>query len=322
MRLHITFGFVAITAAISGAGCGAKETSGQNAAAATGGTATSGGGKGGGAAAEGGSNGAAGAGATGGSLPTGQVGTLGQNCGAPGTLACAGNYQKLTLVCGADGRWAVNQTCSGDQICDTRAGVNAGTCRDQDPQCLGHDPGYKLCIGDAVYACGADNLSTALVESCAATCENGACNNAADPCPASGTVCSSDCGGPSAACIAGDCPSVSGVPYGDIVGSIQIVRTVDAASSCWCAGGRKYLAIFDDGQQTIRISVKPPWWVMVLVDSYSVSPACNATAGPQCLVSTAQITQNRRMVLIMTDDQAAQERNVTIETVAPGAVCP
>jgi hypothetical protein len=326
-RLAITFGFLAMTAAMSGAGCSDRESSRPSPAAATGGAGATGTGASGGAAASGAqggtSVGGAAGGATGGSGPTGQVGTLGQSCGAPGTLACAGNYQKLTLICGADGKWAAGQTCTGNQICDTRAGVNAGTCQDQDPQCLGHEPGYKFCVGAAVYACGADNLSTVLVESCTGTCENGACNNAADPCPASGIICSSDCGGPSAACTsdAGVCDVLW--PTSNIVGTKEVVRTPAATQACACSSGRKYIQLASRGTSAVKVTAPAPWWLFAVPSvPQSLGDTCTTTDAPQCLVVQGVATTYLRQIAIVTDDPAAPVRNVTFETVAAGTTCP
>jgi hypothetical protein len=108
---------------------------------------------------------------------TGSVGVLGQSCSPPGMLACAGNEQKLQLLCNASEEWVANGTCSGSQLCDSVPGQNAGTCQDQVPQCVGHDPGYTFCIpsgGPTVETCGPDLVSVTTML-CTAACANGGC---------------------------------------------------------------------------------------------------------------------------------------------------
>jgi hypothetical protein len=340
-RLRISFGFVglaAMTVAMSGVGCGGKESGDQNPAAATGGTAASAGqtGTSGGVAAsgaaggaQGGTNGGAGGDTTtGGSGPTGQVGTLGQTCGAPGTLACAGNYQKLTLICGADGKWAAGQTCTGNQICDTRAGVNAGTCQDQDPQCQGHEPGYKFCVGVAVHACDADNLSTTLVESCTTVCTGGACDNSVPACPTGASVvsCAEDCGVSSGCTVdANGCylayleaPTTNPVWF----------RTPAASATCACGSGRHYMRVIDlHGTRYWLVNGAGHWNVGVYVLStchYTPYDVCNDTQARQCVAvpSSSDCGGAQASYYIYTDDPSAGPTNVSFEAQQQLGTCP
>ena len=108
----------------------------------------------------------------------GMVGVLGQACSPPGTLGCAGNEQKLQLLCDATEHWVDNGTCSGSQLCDSVPGQNAGTCQDQVPQCVGHTPGYEFCVpsgGPELLACGPDLVTTTTVTICPVACANGMC---------------------------------------------------------------------------------------------------------------------------------------------------
>jgi len=110
---------------------------------------------------------------------------LGARCAAPGTLACAGHHQKLTLVCSAAGTWDVNQTCPSGQFCDSAEGTDQGICKAPDSDCAAREPGEALCAGsdgkDAMQ-CDADGLSAQVVEHCADRCVDGQCADAL-PCP-------------------------------------------------------------------------------------------------------------------------------------------
>ena len=108
----------------------------------------------------------------------GMVGILGQGCSPPGALACAGNAQKLQLLCDATGHWVANGTCSGSQLCDSVPGQNAGTCQDQVPQCVGHEPGFEFCIpsgGPELDSCGPDLVTITVVTVCPVACANAVC---------------------------------------------------------------------------------------------------------------------------------------------------
>jgi hypothetical protein len=90
----------------------------------------------------------------------GAVGVLGQRCSPPGALACAGNMQRLQLLCGASGQWVANGTCSGSMLCDSEPGTSAGTCQEPLPECAGM-PGAETCdsTGTAIETCGPDTVS-------------------------------------------------------------------------------------------------------------------------------------------------------------------
>lgn len=121
---------------------------------------------------------------------TGQVAVLGTSCGAAGALACAGNYQKVTLLCGTGGTWQVNKTCGSDEFCDSTPGPNAGVCRPVLPECKTLKPGDTFCVPPvSLYApaylrqCGPDAVTSTLVKDCRAGsstnhppgCVDGAC---------------------------------------------------------------------------------------------------------------------------------------------------
>lgn len=84
---------------------------------------------------------------------SGPTSGIGSPCSSAGALSCQGVAQQLKLIC--DGtKWVSNGTCSGDQVCDPRAGSSLGTC--QTPACKA---GTTTCEGATLKACGADLLS-------------------------------------------------------------------------------------------------------------------------------------------------------------------
>jgi hypothetical protein len=73
------------------------------------------------------------------------VGTLGDPCSPVGALGCAGHAQKGQLLCGVDHRWASNGVCAGASNCDTRVGMNAGSCQPIADGCLDRSPNATFC---------------------------------------------------------------------------------------------------------------------------------------------------------------------------------
>ncbi len=109
-------------------------------------------------------------------LATG-VATAGSPCTSSGAGACAGNAQKVTLICGPDGVWSASTRCSSTENCDTRPGATQGTCAAIDPACAGASPGANVCGSVSnIVQCGADLVSDSLLTVCfeqvchAATC--------------------------------------------------------------------------------------------------------------------------------------------------------
>jgi hypothetical protein len=226
-------GSVNTTSDGTGGGSGAGGNDGGVSTGGTGGTVTAGGaGSGtGGSGGMGGSSGGGGVAGSGGSTgvggtqdaahipdaadggPSGTVETLGGPCSPPGTLACAGSHQKLTLVCGSSGTWVVNQTCGVGEFCETTPGANAGICVNE-PNCSdGIKNGSETdvdCGGPTCPPCF-PNRSCAVPTDCAFDiCTNGICQ---DPCQdgvKDFTETDVDCGGG----ICNKCPSGRGCLIG------------------------------------------------------------------------------------------------------------
>lgn len=114
---------------------------------------------------------------------TGAVALLGSACTSPAALACAGNAQKVTLIC-SGGTWTANETCPAGQNCNSAPGPNQGTCASIDPLCATDaGPGATSCSSPSqILICGPDLLSHSF-SMCAntTTCVAGACTGVCGP---------------------------------------------------------------------------------------------------------------------------------------------
>ena len=121
---------------------------------------------------------------------TAGLGVLGGACGQPGDLACAGHAKKITLLCDGTGHWAASVTCPNGELCDSRAGLNRGTCAAIDPVCSASQPGDIVCDGQRRTQCGPDLVSSIVLETCVSqACTPAACVGACAP---GATRCSGD----------------------------------------------------------------------------------------------------------------------------------
>jgi hypothetical protein len=302
-------------------GGSAGTTSGESGAPAAGGSggAIS---EEGGAPSAGGTDGAtSGQGGAGGSTggAGGDDGTevLGDPCATPAALACAGFHQRVTLICGADRRWTVNQTCQDDQVCDTSPGLNRGICRDRLPECRDFEPGHRFCQGDTtLVACGPDNVTLETVETCTGVCWDNACDNRPNHCPSPAmllTNCADDCGGRTEGCMA-NCP---GLGLGVGPSSLRVEFTVrtpayDAACSEPCNPTRRGVPIYQDvpisSFPPLRASITPPWHIAVIT---SAIDRCDLP--PENCVFDGSYDEDN-FLYVYTDDVTAGPANISFVT--------
>jgi hypothetical protein len=250
---------------------------------------------------------------------------LGGPCDSLASLACAGNHQRVTLICGADRRWEVNQTCGGDQVCDTSAGIRRGSCQDRLPECRDFDPGYRFCQdATTLMECGPDNVTTALVETCTGACWEAACDNRPNHCPREAFVnCADDCG-ENTEC-SPYCPGIEW--YIPIERAAELTfRIPGYAGACTdeCSDAIRVFRIFQDlpilnGMPALRVRVPPPWKVVVapseedVCELLSVAAECTAYEG----------YGDEDIIVILTDDPSAAAANVTITVPETGVpTCP
>ncbi len=297
--------------------------SGTGGSEETGGTASAGAPSGG--AASGGSSGEAGSGGggTGGATQAAGTATLGTSCDAPGTLVCAGTYQKLGLVCGASFTWETNVTCAGAQLCDTREGVTRGSCQDPPAECVGKEPGERYCDDWSVYECNVDTLDTALVEECPHGCKAGACAVVADACSSEiDADCSKTCGpayGNGASCENGACPLALAQ---NITEPPATVRTPAAVDGCEAeCGARTFEIYLPPYLAWVRVKVAPAWQMLSVPIGDPLPNVCTAEKATSCLVFPPDLSSTPRVVLVANDD-TPPARNVLIETSSEELACP
>ncbi len=305
-------------------------------AGGSGGTSSTAGGTGGSAAATGGgaggTSGAAGETATsdsggtagsGGTGPTGVIGVLGEPCDSPGQLACAGNHQKLTVVCGGDGEWQVNETCGATEFCDSSEGPTTGLCIEPAEGCAGREPGELVCGGASVVTCDVDGLRTIVVEECTTPCVEGACADTGAPCPDEEFVnCSRQCG--DFECLESEEGCVQGQPldaYLEDVGDSVIVRTASYGDLCERAGERcgEEVRAMPVGAFNVRLrcTVEAPWGI--ITEARLAEDAC-AERLPCEIVEVADVSST--VAYVETSDPTAGAANVLVEVVDEEATCP
>jgi hypothetical protein len=289
----------------SGAGGAAGASSGGGGRAQGGSAGQAGGsaGQGGGTA---GQNGAAGTGTA------GMVGVLGTQCSPPGALACAGNHQKLTVLCGGSGMWEANQTCGADLYCDSTPGPTVGLCT---PVAEGCDagPGTVFCSDDEkqIVTCGPDAVTKSEV-ACDGACHRGVCRDDRDVCLdwddyEYGTACAKDCGEPVST--GNWCPfrEEDGC-YSSVIGVVPgLVRTPwsDDVCSCESVEGRTMVLVLQPQSMYSRVTVSPPWSI----------GSCGQDA-QHCLVV------DYAFVELWTPSLDAGPVNIIVEEVGPQATCP
>jgi hypothetical protein len=240
------------TGATAGMGGSSDPTGGAH----SGGSGTGGAGPGGSGA--GGQGGSAGGGAA------GMTGTLGERCSPRGALACAGNHQKVTLLCSGDDTWQPNQTCGTDQFCDSTPGPNVGTCRPVASGCE-DGPGRTFCSADEkqLVTCGPDAVS-ATTTACNGACRDAECRDDVGDCPAwddyvDREACASDCGTPEGSTCSID---MNGCHYPVVYRFPAVVRTPWADEACGCSTGRTMTAtiLWDNFSPSyVRVTAPSPW---------------------------------------------------------------
>ena len=295
------------------------------------------GGTGGVAAADGGDRGAGGneaggapSGGTGGLTATPGVETLGDDCDSPGTLACAGTFQNLSLLCEADGTWVANETCNGTQVCDTGA-VAVGTCQEQLPECEGEEPGHEFCSDFEIRACGVDKVGSSLVSECPVGCVSGECTPTNDECITDDNTyrdCSGTCEDFSPTWCEVD--EESECSFGLVLGQ-AVFRIPAAHDICQgpaeCPGEKMFvLNTNTSGPARYKLTIPPDWSAVVLehqnyltIDHRSL--ACDAERVTGCLVLEPGETTKLAVVLIANVPNAA-ERNIDIEYAFEPLSCP
>jgi hypothetical protein len=247
------------------------------------------------------------------------VATLGDPCDTPAELACAGNHQKVTLICGGE-EWEVNQTCGVGEFCNSTPGPDAGLCAPEIEACAGLEPGTRFCDSDDLVECGPDNMDTPLVESCELGCYAGHCAEPGyepDPCPDPPAVynCANDCGGPIQ-----DCPNYDCTPSYVLTSAIYepdadelpftLFRVQVPDEPCTCGEGVELAArVAFHANLEGHILVPEPWHIAFTAgENYSQDvPSCVAPL--QCVSNPAI-----GFYQIFTTDPDAPPINIVLES--------
>jgi hypothetical protein len=216
----------------------------------------------------------------------------------------------------------VNETCGENQACDTTPGFDQGTCKERIPNCIGTGEGHLFCDELSLMACGLDEVTAIVTEVCTGACEEAACDNFRDACPADFYVnCASDCHGRDA-----DCPaSCGGAVYSfDWSADSIVVRLGPAADTCLseCGSERVGRWIRPDiglpADSRIKVTVGPPWRIQAATSM--TNDVCQQDWDEGCLM-VEPVTTGVRFIYVFADDLSASERNVTITAVGENEQC-
>jgi hypothetical protein len=318
-------------------------TSGQTAGRGGAGGAVAGDGGTAGAISTGGTGGQAGSGGGGTAGTSGEVGVLGESCDPPGRLACAGNHQKLTLLCNQFGLWQQNETCDAGEFCSTMAGADAGICRTPAEDCAARGPDTVFCDGKSLRQCDADGLASALVEECQNECIDNACSdrclenqlmNCSDFCPGAEppVSCQEICGpGPETTFPATELPVLElGVEYQFWLPAVP--TGFRCGNYCDNFTSRELPAAFAFKMPIIadalyRVAVDHPWRVQAApyrvgedtCSSDGVSlfltpeTGCQRLAWPEPYVGGAPVSTLEHLLFVFTFETTTEPARLTIE---------
>lgn len=113
---------------------------------------------------------------------------LGDECETPGEFSCSAANELLALICGADKKWEVRETCESGEKCDFRAGSGVGLCQAPVEGCE-TNTSEPICGEQGVETCTRGGFETEVIEECEEGygCEDAECVMVDDECP-EGTV--------------------------------------------------------------------------------------------------------------------------------------
>ncbi|MGE5783609.1 MAG: hypothetical protein ACM3ZE_03430, partial [Myxococcales bacterium] len=113
---------------------------------------------------------------TGGAQSAAVIGKVSTPCDATEQqYGCADHAVAQAVVC-RDGRWEINGICEYGQLCDSRPGSDAGTCKPIAAGCNGRTPGDSVCNGQTIEICGPDLVTVTVGAKCVSqSCSNGVC---------------------------------------------------------------------------------------------------------------------------------------------------
>lgn len=250
----------------------------------------------------------------------GAVADLGAPCDSPSELACAGNYQRVTLICGPSHTWEVNETCPEGHACDSTEGFDQGTCKERLPECTNEEAGQRFCNQSTLMECGPDNVTAEVVEICEGVCDDGRCDDTRDACPEGDSYlgCSDDCKGHEDYCSPEYCPD-QGIftillteAYPGVVARIGSY-TEACSLDCDPDVHRFSFGVTDPDFSRIKVTVRAPWRITAPQSRLTRTLSCEAGSFEGCLLIEPLSPTIPNYFAIFSDDPAANERNVTIQ---------
>ena len=270
-----------------------------------------------------------------GDMPNPGVQTLGDACGSPGNLACAGENQKLQLLCDGS-EWVANGTCSGTEVCDTGE-ANRGSCQEPIEGCVAKSPGETYCTDGQVYTCGPDLLNSTPGEVCESYCDGAEVGCSEDlECPASDVGVQFGCGScegiDSSHCATSSITQCSylnllgasglnnafvRLPSGDALCSIEALdeSCVARAFVIGLPNSSYYRASLPEGWK----AVASEYWQASFEDGEGAA-ACVDEPVEGCVeIVPTNPSPNVHVALVLTADETAPAANVHIES---GKSCP
>jgi len=275
---------------------------------------------------------------TGGSEPSSNPGvaTLGQPCSGPGALACAGENQKLQLLCDGS-KWVQNGTCNGSAVCDTGE-KNRGSCQEPLEGCADKEPGETYCEDKVTRRCGTDRVKSELVEACGSYCnEEGTGCSADGECPlisATTFECASACDADETHCEQGEgeCSflDLSGVSRADLQGAY--VRLPSGNDLClehldgFDCDRRAFIVLLRNG--SFQVHLPTGWRARVVPELYddSAQYAGLVTCGEEFIEGCLEIETDPQAsgfpAVVLTAEKDVPAGNLYLATDTPCSVSP
>jgi hypothetical protein len=167
--------------------------------------------------------------------------------------------------------------------------------------------------------CGPDNVTAEVVEVCEGVCENGLCDDTRDACPVGEYYgCSDDCEGRNEYCTSDYCPFQGPTAIRPREARPSLVTRIGPyadACSMFCDPDLHAFSfgITESEFPHVRVTVEPPWHITVPQQTLSQALFCGASSVQGCLIIEPESPTATVYFAILSDDPAANARNVTIE---------
>lgn len=258
---------------------------------------------------------------------------LGDECETPGEFSCSSANELLALICGADKKWEVRETCESGEKCDFRAGSGVGLCQAPVEGCE-TNTSEPICGEQGVETCTRGGFETEVIEECEDRCVDAECVLVDDECP-EGTFYECEdfevCGGRDTWCGTEICtfgmfglyvspgPRTFRLPEADLL--CQSVCSDEAAVGFVVTAS----SLTEDSALRVRLGAG---WRMshIELDDEGVPEACLEESAERCLVvpfelESGSTTTYQAGVLLHPLSNPPVVRNVVVDQVPLGTTC-